>query len=93
MDAIVPWAQWVEIIRSYYYNNTCGRKPKDIEVMLRMYLMQNWFRARAGRTEDLCRGYTPFFRKIRETRQKEGGNDGHNGLIFHNFIKNCIETI
>lgn len=43
MDEIVPWAQWVEIIRPYYYNNTRGRKPKDIEVMLRMYLMQNWF--------------------------------------------------
>lgn len=49
--------------------------------------------ASAGRTEDLCRGYTPFLRKIRETRQKEVGNDGHNGLIFHNFIKNRIETI
>ena len=36
---------------------------------------------------------TPIFRKIRETRQKERGNDGHNGLIFHNFIKNRIETI
>ena len=43
MDEIVPWEQWVEIIRPYYYNNTRGRKPKDIEVMLRMYLMQNWF--------------------------------------------------
>ena len=26
-----------------YYNNTRGRKPRDIEVMLRMYLMQDWF--------------------------------------------------
>lgn len=41
VDAIVPWAQWVELICPYYYNNTRGRKPKDIEVMLRMYLMQN----------------------------------------------------
>ncbi len=52
MDAIVPWAQWVEIIRPYYYNNTRGRKPKDIEVMLRMYLMQNWFHLSEEGIED-----------------------------------------
>lgn len=43
MNEIIPWNQWVEIIRPYYYNNKRGRRPKDIEVMLRMYLMQNWF--------------------------------------------------
>lgn len=43
MDGIIPWKEWVEIIRPYYYQNTRGRKAKDIETMLRMYLMQNWF--------------------------------------------------
>ncbi|MBP3729411.1 MAG: IS5/IS1182 family transposase, partial [Lachnospiraceae bacterium] len=36
MNAIIPWDQWVEIIRPYYYSNKRGRRPKDIEVMLRM---------------------------------------------------------
>lgn len=43
MDGIIPWKEWVEIIRPYYYQNTRGRRAKDIETMLRMYLMQNWF--------------------------------------------------
>ena len=43
MNEIIPWNQWIEIIRPYYYSNKRGRRPKDIEVMLRMYLMQNWF--------------------------------------------------
>ena len=43
MDAIIPWAEWIAMIQPYYYANTRGRKPKDIEVMLRMYLMQDWF--------------------------------------------------
>lgn len=43
MNEIIPWSHWVDMIRPYYYNNKRGRKPKDIEVMLRMYLMQNWF--------------------------------------------------
>ena len=43
MDKIVPWDQWVEIIRPYYPNGKCGRPTRGIETMLRMYLMQNWF--------------------------------------------------
>ena len=43
MNEIIPWNRWCEIIRPYYYNNKRGRRPKDIEVMLRMYLMQSWF--------------------------------------------------
>ena len=43
MDKIVPWDQWVEIIRPYYPNGKRGRPTRGIETMLRMYLMQNWF--------------------------------------------------
>lgn len=43
MEEIIPWSQWVELIRPYYFNNTRGRKPIGIETMLRMYLMQTWF--------------------------------------------------
>lgn len=43
MNAIIPWSQWIELIRPYYYNKKRGRCPIDIEILLRMYLMQNWF--------------------------------------------------
>lgn len=43
MDEIIPWKYWVDMIRPYYPSGKRGRPPKDIEVMLRMYLMQNWF--------------------------------------------------
>lgn len=43
MDTIIPWSHWIGIIQPYYYNNKRGRKPIDLEIMLRMYLMQNWF--------------------------------------------------
>lgn len=43
MDKIIPWSYWVDMIQPYYFNNTRGRKPIGIEVMLRMYLMQIWF--------------------------------------------------
>lgn len=43
MEEIVPWSKWVEIIRPYYPDGKRGRRPRGIEIMLRMYLMQNWF--------------------------------------------------
>lgn len=43
MKETIPWDQWVEIIRPYYYSNKCGRRPRDLEMMPRLYLMQNWF--------------------------------------------------
>lgn len=43
MEAIIPWDHWVGLIRPYYPAGKRGRPPKDIEKMLRMYLMQSWF--------------------------------------------------
>lgn len=43
MDRTIPWAQWVKLIEPHYYSNTRGRKPRALETMLRMYLLQTWF--------------------------------------------------
>ena len=43
MDEIIPWDEWVGIIKPYYPSGKRGRPPKEIEVMLRMYLLQCWF--------------------------------------------------
>jgi transposase, IS5 family len=46
MNATIPWAAWVGLIEPHYYSTRPGkkgRKPKPIETMLRMYLLQVWF--------------------------------------------------
>ena len=43
MDSVIPWQDWVDLIKPYYPSGKRGRPPRDIELMLRMYLMQNWF--------------------------------------------------
>ena len=43
MGEIIPWDEWMEIIRPYYYKNITGRSARGIEVMLRMYLLQIWY--------------------------------------------------
>jgi IS5 family transposase len=43
MDAVIPWQAWVGLIEPFYYDGKRGRKPKPVETMLRMYLLQVWF--------------------------------------------------
>ena len=43
MDATIPWPVWVAVIEPHYYDGKKGRKPKPLETMLRMYLLQAWF--------------------------------------------------
>ena len=43
MDEVIPWTAWVGLIEPHYYRSERGRKPKAIETMLRMYLLQLWF--------------------------------------------------
>ncbi|MCD8132771.1 MAG: transposase [Clostridiales bacterium] len=52
MDKMIPWEHWVDMIRPYYPSGKRGRPPKDIETMLRMYLMQNWFNLSDAAIED-----------------------------------------
>lgn len=52
MNEIIPWEEWVEIIRPYYPSGKRGRPPKGIEIMLRMYLLQVWFNLSDEGVED-----------------------------------------
>ena len=52
MEQILPWKSWVELIRPYYPNGKRGRPPHEIEVMLRMILLQVWFNLSDEAVED-----------------------------------------
>ena len=43
MENVVPWKDWVGIIQPVYPKGKRGRRPQDIERMLRMLLLQAWF--------------------------------------------------
>lgn len=43
MNATIPWDRLVGLIVPHYYDSKKGRKPKPVETMLRMYLLQVWF--------------------------------------------------
>ena len=43
IDRIVPWVEWVSIIKSHYYKGERGNKPYDLELMLRIHILQNLY--------------------------------------------------
>src|SRR5574344_980895 len=43
IDRIVPWGEWINLIQPYYYKGERGNKPYNLELMLRIYLVQNLY--------------------------------------------------
>lgn len=43
IERIIPFDEWIEIIRPCYYKGEHGNKPYDLELMLRIYLLQNLY--------------------------------------------------
>lgn len=43
IERIVPWGEWMALIKPHYYKGERGNKPYDLERMLRIYLIQNLY--------------------------------------------------
>ena len=43
MNQSIPWQAWIKLIKKYYYKSNMGRPQYSLEIMLRIYLVQNWF--------------------------------------------------
>jgi IS5 family transposase len=43
MDAVMPWAELQALVAPYYSRGEAGRKPVGLEIMLRVYFLQQWF--------------------------------------------------
>jgi len=43
MDAVMPWAELLALVAPYYSKGATGRKPVGLDIMLRVYFLQQWF--------------------------------------------------
>lgn len=43
IERIVPWGKWVKMIEPYYYKGERGNKPYELELMVRLYVLQNLY--------------------------------------------------
>ena len=52
MDRIVPWSELCALVAPKYPKAGDGRPPKDLEMMLRIYFLQQWFNLSDPAAED-----------------------------------------
>ncbi len=80
MEDMIPWSEWMELIKPLYFKGNRGRPPRGIEIMLRMYLLQCWFNLSDEGVEGaICDSYS--FRKFMginfmEELATDAGQDG-----------------
>ena len=43
MERLIPWGEWAAEIKPCYYKGERGNKPYDLELMLRLYVLQNLY--------------------------------------------------
>ncbi len=43
MEQVVPWEKLCRLIEPHYPKPGNGRRPKELEQMLRIYFLQQWF--------------------------------------------------
>lgn len=40
MEQLIPWSEWAARIKPHYYKGERGNKPYELELMLRIYVLQ-----------------------------------------------------
>ena len=43
MEGIIPWSEWIALIQPCYYEGERGNKPYGLELMLRLFILQNLY--------------------------------------------------
>lgn len=43
IERIIPWGEWINIIKPHYYKGERGNKPYELEKMLRLHVLQNLY--------------------------------------------------
>ncbi len=43
MDSIIPWIIFVKLVQPHYYKGERGNKPYPLELMLRIFILQNLY--------------------------------------------------
>lgn len=43
MNRLIPWGEWIGIIKPHYYKGERGNKPYELETMLRIHLLQELY--------------------------------------------------
>ena len=98
MDRLVPWGEWVKKIQPHYYKGERGNKPYDLELMLRIYVLQNLYNlADMGAMNEIIdsRAFSAFCRVDSSNQIPDGDTIGRfrSILIRHQLQEELFEDI
>ncbi|MCR5055698.1 MAG: transposase [Clostridia bacterium] len=51
-DKLIPWDEWIIVVKPFYYTGRRGRKPVALEIMIRVYVLQQIFGLSSEAIED-----------------------------------------
>ena len=87
MEEIIPWDEWVNLVKPHYYAGERGRPPLGIEKMLRMYLLQAWFNLSDEGVEDAISDSYAMRKFMKLDFMKENVPDATTLLHFRRILE------
>lgn len=96
IERIVPWGKWISMIKPCYYKGERGNKPYHLELMLRLYLLQNLYNlsdeATVAETID-SRAFSDFCGVESSNQVPDGDTLGRfRNILVHNGLQEQLFT-
>ncbi len=91
IERIVPWGEWVAMIKPHYYKGERGNKPYELEKMLRLHVLQNLYdlsdEATSAETID-SRAFSEFCGVDSSNQVPDGDTIGRfRNILVHNGLQ------
>lgn len=99
MDRVTPWNEIISVIQPHYYNGKIGRKPMKLELMLRIYFLQQWFNLGDPTVEEAVYDRISFQRFLKIDLMNDAIPDETTILNFrhllekHALTKKILDTV
>jgi IS5 family transposase len=88
MEAVLPWAHLLTLIEPHYHaHGGRGRKPHELERMLRIYFLQQWFNLSDPQAEDAIYDIEPMRRFAKVELGEDGIPDESTILRFRHLLE------
>ena len=87
MDAVIPWTRLLKLIEPHYPKAGRGRHPHDMERMLRIYFLQQWFDLSDPQAEDAIYDIEPMRRFVGVTLGEDKVPDESTILRFRHLLE------
>lgn len=87
MDKAIPWKELLQVIEPHYYIGKFGRKPMKLELMLRIYFLQQWFNLGDPTVEDAVYDRISFQKFLRVDLMNDAIPDETTILNFRHLLE------